>query len=173
MANTPLAPRPSNAAHMSQAQRPARRVPPLLASHLPRRRLRQLQRRPAAGSSVTDYGLYLWAQRLIEDTAEKPTHYAIGSGTNAEAAADVALQTQIGARSAFNTGYPLLIALSMKLAAFFDAATYGGNTVAEVGIFTASSGSNALVRAKLPSAIVLGITDSFAAQHRLSAGAET
>ena len=61
----------------------------------------------------------------------------------------------------------------MKLAAAFAAATHGGNTVAEAGIFTAATGNNALVRAKLPTAIVLGASDGFAAQHRVSAGAET
>jgi hypothetical protein len=133
-------------------------------------------RRPTAGSTavraLTDYGARLFANRIWEDTAEKPTHYAIGSNAAAENPADVALAAQISTRSPWATGYPAWFGTYSKFNAVFAAGTHGGNTVREAGIFTAATGNNCLARKVLQNAVVLGANDGFTASHRLTAGHE-
>lgn len=119
------------------------------------------------GSGLTDYGRDLLAQRLYQDTSEKPTHYAIGTDGTAQSGSDVALNTQLGARQAWSTGYPQEEILALRYSALFAAATYGGNTIREVGIFTAATGNNAVVRHVPDDAVVLAATDDFAADHAM------
>ena len=126
-------------------------------------------KRPTARSSMTDYGLDLMANRMFEDTAEKPTHLAIGDDNTAENAADVALGNQISTRSAFGTGFPLHSGLSSLFNAGFASGTHGNKTVKEVGIFTHTSDPTAIARKVIDNEVVLGATDGFTGSHRLTA----
>lgn len=125
-------------------------------------------KRPTAGSAVTDYGLALVAQRIYQDTAEKPAYYAIGTDGTAQAGSDVALGAQIGARQAFAAGYPLFTGLAMALRTLFAGASYGPNTIREAGVFTGAAGSNAVLR-KVPAPFSILATQDTTIAHEVGA----
>lgn len=126
-------------------------------------------RQPSAGSSVTDHGLVLMAQRFDTDTSDKPAYIAIGTDGTGEDLTDVALGAQVSSRQAMNTGYPLQDGLGVDFASSFDSATYGGNTIREIGLFTGSTGNNAIVRKVPTDPIVLGASDDATMRIRLTA----
>ena len=86
------------------------------------------------------------ANRVYEDTAEKPTHLAIGTDTTAEDAADVNLGAQISTRQTFNAGWPADTGGNSEYNARFLASVYSPNDIGEVGLFTGAATSSAVVR---------------------------
>lgn len=126
-------------------------------------------KRPTAGSALTDYGLDLWAQRLTEDTAEKPTHYAVGTDDTAEAPSDTALGAQISDRQAFAAGYPRHDGSQVEVATAFAAASYGGNTVRELAVHTGATGGNAILRRVPTEALVIDTGEDATVRHQVVA----
>jgi hypothetical protein len=91
---------------------------------------------------VVDTGLAYIASRMKDATATAMTHMAIGSGTTDPAAADTALQTQLGRVSLTST---TVTNNSVAYIASFAAGT-GTGAVTEAGIFNASSAGTMLCR---------------------------
>ncbi len=102
---------------------------------------------------VVDYGLNLFAERLFTDSAEKPTHGAVGADDTDEASEQLDLISQNGSRVTIDTitrdGTAVTIGFDVQNVS-------GGNeTVREMGLFSASTGDVMLARIVLDSDITL------------------
>ena len=84
------------------------------------------------------------------------SHMALGSGTTAAAAANTALETQLGSREALDSS--TVTAAALAYVCNFEAGDATG-TVTEAGIFNASSSGTMLCRSVF-SAITKGASDS-------------
>lgn len=129
----------------------------------------RLKRPTGSTTGITDYGLDLFAQRVTEDTSEKPTHMAIGTDATAQDASDTTLVAQVSSRVAIHADYPQVDGMTSDYRGDYPAGTYGGTTVAEFGIFTASTGGNAIVRKVPDDTVAIGALDDFVHRHRITA----
>ncbi len=100
---------------------------------------------------VVNAGLNLIRDFLDGDAPTAPTHFGYGTGTNAVAAGDTALQTQV-ARDTLTS--KTSNAQQQVYTYYLGSATANGNTLGEAGIFTAASGGTMLCRVKLSPTIV-------------------
>jgi hypothetical protein len=100
---------------------------------------------------VTDAGLNLLRDHLAGTSSAYPTHFAVGTGTTAAAAG----QTAMGAET-FRDAITQRITSAKQLVIryYLSSLSANGGTLAEVGLFTASSGGTMFARAKLATSIV-------------------
>jgi hypothetical protein len=101
---------------------------------------------------VVNAGLNLIRDFLDGDAPTAPTHFGYGTGTNAVAAGDTALQTQV-ARDTL-TSKTGTNAQQQVYTYYLGSGTGNGNTLAEAGIFNAASGGTMLCRVRLNPTIV-------------------
>ena len=100
---------------------------------------------------VVDAGLNLLRDRLAGLSSSYATHLAIGTGTTAVSAAQTTLATEIF-RDALTSATTTSKAATLKY--YLAAGSANGNTLSEIGLFTASSGGTMIARALLASPIV-------------------
>jgi hypothetical protein len=101
---------------------------------------------------VVNAGLNLIRDFLDGDAPTAPSHFSYGAGTNAVAAGDTALQTEV-ARDTL-TSKTGTNAQQQVFTYYLGSATANGNTLGEAGIFNAASGGTMLCRVKLSPTIV-------------------
>jgi len=105
---------------------------------------------------LTDVGEAMLAYLLKGDTSTKGyvTHIAIGTGTGALNETDTALGNEISRKQATPTVYTGSEANANKVRfeALWDTGE-GNGSIAEAGLFTASSGGNMFARARIDPAI--------------------
>jgi tartrate dehydratase alpha subunit/fumarate hydratase class I-like protein len=99
---------------------------------------------------VVDAGLNLLRDFLDGDAPGPPTHFAVGTGTTATAAAQTALVAETF-RDTITQRIPT--AKQEQYRYYLSSLNANGATLAEVGLFTASSGGTMFARAKLSSTI--------------------
>jgi len=115
---------------------------------------------------VVDAGIGWVAYLLMSDTPTKFTHGAIGTGTNAPAAGNTALQTQILTRIAATLSR-ITTTISNDTAKFISTFTSDGSySVTEYGTFTAATGGTMLNRVTF-TAIPLENTDQLEFSYKL------
>jgi hypothetical protein len=101
---------------------------------------------------VVDSGLNLIRDRLAGATSNYVTHFAVGTGTTAVTGAQTALATEV-----FRDGVTTAITSTSKAVRFeyyLPASYANGNTLTEIGLFTAPSGGTMVARALLTTPIV-------------------
>lgn len=96
---------------------------------------------------VVTTGCELIASQFCDETMEKPSHMAIGTGTTAPKKADTALQTEVK-RKPFKTNASRVGATVTYQAEFGP--TEGTGAITEVGIFNHTSAGTMLNRATFP-----------------------
>lgn len=96
---------------------------------------------------VVTTGCELIASQFCDETMEKPSHMAIGTGTTAPKKADTALQTEVK-RKAFKTNASRVGATVTYQAEFGP--TEGTGAITEVGIFNHATAGTMLNRATFP-----------------------
>ena len=101
---------------------------------------------------VVNAGLTRIAQLCTGESTSSFTHFAAGTGTGSESASDTALGTELGRVSMVTQGDRFSTGTSMKFAGFFDTSISSG-TVAEGGMFDASSSGTMLFRSKYSSTL--------------------
>ena len=105
---------------------------------------------------LTDVGEAMLAYLLKGDTSTKGyvTHIAIGTGTGALSETDTALGNEISRKTATITVYTGSDpnANKVRFEALWDT-NEGNGSIAEAGLFTASSGGNMFARARIDPAI--------------------
>lgn len=115
---------------------------------------------------IVDAGIAWVAYLLMSDTPTKFTHGAIGTGTNAPAAGNTALQTQILTRIAAVLTR-ITTTISNDTAKFVSTFTSDGSySVTEYGTFTAVTGGTMLNRVTF-TAIPLEDTDQLEFSYKL------
>ena len=105
-----------------------------------------LKARQEIKNLVVNTGLTFINQRMLGTSQAVMSHMALGSGTNAAAAGNTALQTQVGNREALDAAVndsPGVITYTST----FEAGDATG-ALTEAGIFNASTGGNMLCRTK-------------------------
>lgn len=105
---------------------------------------------------VTNAGLTVLAQ-VISGSGTAPTHIAIGTGTTAAAGTDTALGTEVD-RNALGSSTSSSGVATYK--AFFSKAEANGSTIAEVGLFNASTGPTCICRSVLGATVAKDATKS-------------
>jgi len=95
---------------------------------------------------VVNAGLNLIRDFLDGDAPTAPSHFGYGTGTNAVAAGDTALQTEV-ARDTLTS--QASNAQQQVYTYYLGSLTGNGNTLGEAGIFNAASGGTMLCRVKL------------------------
>jgi len=93
---------------------------------------------------VVNAGLNFYQQRMYSDTVAKMAYGAVGTGTNAPAAGDTALQTEVLRKSLTVTTNPSTGKAHLEFVVDYTEAN--GNTLTEVGIFNAAAAGTMLVR---------------------------
>lgn len=101
---------------------------------------------------VVNAGLNLIRDFLDGDAPTAPSHFGYGTGTNAVAAGDTALQTEV-ARDTL-TSQTGTNAQQQVYTYYLGSLTGNGNTLGEAAIFNAASGGTMLCRVKLSPTIV-------------------
>jgi hypothetical protein len=101
---------------------------------------------------VVNAGLNLIRDFLDGDAPTAPSHFSYGTGTNAVAAGDTALQTEV-ARDTL-TSQTGTNAQQQVYTYYLGSLTGNGNTLGEAAIFNAASGGTMLCRVKLSPTIV-------------------
>lgn len=96
---------------------------------------------------VVTTGCELIASQFCDETMEKPSHMAIGTGTTAPKKADTALETEVK-RKAFKTNASRVGATVTYQAEFGP--TEGTGAITEVGIFNHATAGTMLNRATFP-----------------------
>lgn len=99
---------------------------------------------------VVDAGLNLLRDRLAGTSSAYPTHFAVGTGTTASSAAQTAL---VGETFRDAITQRITSAKQLVIRYYLSSLNANGATLAEVGLFTASSGGTMFARAKLASVI--------------------
>ena len=117
---------------------------------------------------VVDSGLNLIRDRLAGTSALFPTHLAVGTGSTAASAAQTTLVTEVF-RDALTSTTTASKAVTFKY--YLASGSANGNTIREIGLFTASSGGTMVARAVLASPIVKtsSVTATFTWTLNLSA----
>jgi hypothetical protein len=105
---------------------------------------------------LVNVGLNAILDRLVGTSEAVMSHMALGSGTQAVAAGNTALQTQLGSREAIDTS--TVTGAAVAYVCLFEAGDATG-TVTEAGIFNASSSGTMLCRSVF-SAITKAASDS-------------
>tara|TARA_R110001606_G_scaffold74779_1_gene173411 strand:- start:7889 stop:8338 length:450 start_codon:yes stop_codon:yes gene_type:complete len=105
-----------------------------------------LKARQEIKNLVVNTGLTFISQRMIGTSQAVMSHMALGSGTNAAAAGDTALQTQVGNREALDTAVSDSPGVITYTSTFEPGDATGALT--EAGIFNASTSGNMLCRTK-------------------------
>jgi hypothetical protein len=100
---------------------------------------------------VVSAGLNFYQQRMYSDTPTKMTHGAVGTGTNAPAAGDTTLQTEVLRKALTVTTNPSTGKAHLEF--IVDYSEANGNTLTEVGIFNAASSGTMLLRKLFASGI--------------------
>jgi len=98
-----------------------------------------------------DAGLNLLRDRLAGLSSAYATHLAVGTGTTAVSAAQTTLATEVF-RDALTNATASSKAATLKY--YLAAGSANGNTLREIGLFTASTGGTMIARALLASPIV-------------------
>lgn len=91
----------------------------------------------STGSIYTDNGLNLFLKRMYRSSETIVSQFQQGTGTNTPIATDTSLQTAIGAKINFVTGYPVFDTTNKRvsLRGFVNSGTNNGNTITEVGTY--------------------------------------
>lgn len=100
---------------------------------------------------VVDSGLNLLRDRIAGTTSAYITHFAVGTGTTAVTPVQTALVSEV-----YRDGITSAITSTSKAARFeyyLPAAYANGNTLTEIGLFSAPSGGTMVARALLATAI--------------------
>ena len=105
-----------------------------------------LKARQEIKNLVVNTGLTFISQRMIGTSQAVMSHMALGSGTNAAAAGDTALQTQVGNREALDAAVSDSPGVITYTSTFEPGDATGALT--EAGIFNASTSGNMLCRTK-------------------------
>ena len=105
-----------------------------------------LKARQEIKNLVVNTGLTFISQRMLGTSQAVMSHMALGSGTNAAAAGDTALQTQVGNREALDTAVNDSPGVITYTSTFEPGDATGALT--EAGIFNASTSGNMLCRTK-------------------------
>lgn len=105
-----------------------------------------LKARQEIKNLVVNSGLTFINQRMLGTSQAVMSHMALGSGTNAAAAGDTALQTQVGNREALDAAVNDSPGVITYTCTFEPGDATGALT--EAGIFNASTGGNMLCRTK-------------------------
>ncbi len=105
-----------------------------------------LKARQEIKNLVVNTGLTFISQRMLGTSQAVMSHMALGSGTNAAAAGDTALQTQVGNREALDTAVSDSPGVITYTSTFEPGDATGALT--EAGIFNASTSGNMLCRTK-------------------------
>jgi hypothetical protein len=117
---------------------------------------------------VVDAGLNLLRDRLAGTSSAYATHLAVGTGTTAASAAQTTMVTEVF-RDALTSTTTASKAVTFKY--YLASGSANGNTLQEIGLFTASSGGTMIARAVLVSPIVktASVTVTFSWTINLSA----
>ena len=93
----------------------------------------------ATGSLITTLGRNLALHRLYtaSPTDTAPTQFQSGTGTTTPALADTDLDTGIGSKTNFVSGYPSFDTTNVQVTTrgFIDSTTLNGNNISEAGEF--------------------------------------
>lgn len=100
---------------------------------------------------VVDAGLNLIRDRLAGTSSAYATHLAVGTGSTAASASQTTLVTEVF-RDVLTSTTTASKAVTLKY--YLAAGSANGNTLREIGLFTASSGGTMIARALLASSIV-------------------
>lgn len=100
---------------------------------------------------VTNAGLDLFATLITGDSTSYPSHMAIGTGSTAAAASDTTLGAEVD-RNAFATETTSSVGV-ITWKGFWNSTEANGNTIAEAGIFNASSSGTMSNRVVLSSTV--------------------
>jgi len=100
---------------------------------------------------VVNAGLNFYQQRMYSDTPIKMAYGAVGTGTNAPAAGDTALQTEVLRKTLTVTTNPSTGKAHLEFVVDYTEAN--GNTLTEVGIFNAAAAGTMLMRKLFASSI--------------------
>lgn len=87
---------------------------------------------------VTNAGLDLFVTLITGDSTDYPSHMAIGTDDTAAAVTDTALGAEVSPRQAFTTETTSSTGI-IQWKGFWNSTEANGNTIAEAGIFNASS----------------------------------
>jgi len=117
---------------------------------------------------VVDSGLNLIRDRLAGTSSLYPTHLAVGTGSTAASAAQTTLVTEVF-RDTLTSTTTASKAVTFKY--YLASGSANGNTIREIGLFTASSGGTMVARAMLASPIIKtsSVTATFTWTLNLSA----
>jgi len=114
--------------------------------------------------SVPDAGLTEWLNRMCGLSTNGTLYVGVGTGTNAEAAADTALQTEL-VRVALST--KTVSGSTMTLKSFFNTAQANG-ALAETGILDAAAAGHLLDRSAVAPAQTKAATQELIVEYALS-----
>ncbi len=128
-----------------------RKLRPWLYRHglLPDRLGRQLSRE-TSHNLVTTAGLNLIRDAIYGDTIDGIGYMAVGTGTNAPAASDTTLQTEVF-RDALTT--KTKVSAGLETSYYLASTDANGNTLTEVGMFNAAAAGTLYARTLLATSI--------------------
>ena len=101
---------------------------------------------------VVDGGLNLLRDRIAGTSSDYVTHFAVGTGTTSVTGTQIALGSEV-----FRDAITSAITTTSKAVRFeyyLPASYANGNTLSEIGLFTASTGGTLVARALLATPIV-------------------
>jgi hypothetical protein len=115
---------------------------------------------------IVNIGKQFIAGRLAS-ASTSITHMAIGTNVTTPVATDTALLSQLGNRVAITSNTYVSGNNYTTITATFPGSTYASSGITEAGLFTASTGSNAICRTTFGSFAILS-TDTIAITWKLS-----